>query len=122
VNQTRDMPPRETLGEVLVDGRPRPIDIDRSKKRFEIRVDDEVAFLTFHLLKFQSSLSLIHIEVPEALRGRGLAEALARTALTYARSQALHVKPYCPFVAEYIRRHPEYQSLVAADFSKTSEP
>jgi uncharacterized protein len=114
------MAPRETLGEIVVDGRARSIDIDRGSARFEIRVDDQVAVLIFHVRS--STLSLIHTDVPPGLRGRGLAEALARTALTYARNQGWTVKPYCPFVAEYIRRHPEYQSLVAPDFPVTSEP
>jgi predicted GNAT family acetyltransferase len=60
-----------------------------------------------------SELSLIHTEVPEALRRKGLADALAHAALEYARTHQLTVRPICPFVSSYIRRHPSYQSLVS---------
>jgi len=53
--------------------------------------------------------------VPPALEGRGIAGKLARAALDYARERKLSVIPRCPFVAAYIRKHPEYQSLVRAD-------
>ena len=55
-----------------------------------------------------------HTEVPDALRGQGVGEALARAALDSARDRRLRVVPWCPFVAAFIRRHPEYQELVAA--------
>ncbi|PYQ38868.1 MAG: hypothetical protein DMF77_23120 [Acidobacteria bacterium] len=45
----------------------------------------------------------------------GVAGKLARAALEYAREHNLSVIPRCPFVAAYIRKHPEYQSLVQAD-------
>jgi len=34
-------------------------------------------------------------------------------ALEAAREQGKQVVPLCPFVAAYIKRHPEYQPLVA---------
>ncbi|MGW8251097.1 MAG: GNAT family N-acetyltransferase [Anaerolineales bacterium] len=53
-----------------------------------------------------------HTEVPPELGGRGIASRMARFALEYARQQGLGVVPLCPFVAAYIERNPEYQSLV----------
>jgi uncharacterized protein len=37
---------------------------------------------------------------------------LARFALDDARARGLRVRPDCPFVARFIRAHPEYQDLV----------
>ena len=50
--------------------------------------------------------------VPAALEGRGIAGALVRRGLDYAREQQLTVEPICPFVKGYIERKPEYQGLV----------
>jgi predicted GNAT family acetyltransferase len=52
-------------------------------------------------------------EVPEALEGQGIGSALARGALDDVRAQGLQVIPLCPFVAAFIRRHPEYLDLVS---------
>jgi len=51
--------------------------------------------------------------VPKALEGRGIGSALARGLLDLARAQKLKVKPLCPFVAGYIKKHPEYADLLA---------
>jgi predicted GNAT family acetyltransferase len=47
------------------------------------------------------------------LRGRGIAETLVRAALEDARVQGRRVVPQCSYVAMFIRRHPEFQPLVA---------
>lgn len=54
-----------------------------------------------------------HTFVPPELRGRGLAEALVRTALADARTAGLKVVPQCSYVAKFIERHAEYQPLLA---------
>jgi uncharacterized protein len=53
-----------------------------------------------------------HTEVPAALEGHGVGSRLARAALDDARRRGLAVVPRCPFIAAYIRRHPEYRDLV----------
>ena len=55
-----------------------------------------------------------HTEVPAELAGHGVGSALARAALDDARRQHLAVIPRCPFIAAFIRRHPEYHDLVPA--------
>ena len=45
--------------------------------------------------------------------GRGIAGAITRHALDYSREQGWKVIPNCPYVAAWIKRHPEYQNLVA---------
>ena len=84
---------------------------DRAAGRFELHVDGQVAFLTYR--RSGGNISLDHTEVPESLRGRGIADRLARAALESARSEGLAVVPVCPFVKAYIRRHPEYRSMVS---------
>jgi predicted GNAT family acetyltransferase len=40
---------------------------------------------------------------------------LARGALDAIRAQGLKVVARCPFIASFIKRHPEYEDLVAAE-------
>ena len=82
-----------------------------SEHRFEIRVGEEVAFLRYRLSG--KTLNLIHTEVPDSLRGRGLGDRLVLAALEHARREGLAIIPTCPFVKAYLRKHPEYASLVA---------
>jgi predicted GNAT family acetyltransferase len=53
-----------------------------------------------------------HTEVDEAYQGQGLASRLIRAALDGSRRKGLEVTPLCPYVANFIRRHPEYLKLV----------
>ena len=57
-------------------------------------------------------LDLHHTEVPPALQGQGVAAALVRAALDWARSESLRVRPSCSYVASYMRRHPDTQDLL----------
>jgi uncharacterized protein len=58
---------------------------------------------------------LVHTEVAASAEGKGVGTALVAGALDDIRSRGLQVVPVCPFVAAYIRRHPEYADLVADD-------
>ena len=78
--------------------------------RFEIERDGEVAYLEYTMTK--NVLGLIHTEVPEKLRGLGLASALAETALQYARENKLKVDVICPSVHDFLAKHPEYSDMV----------
>lgn len=58
-------------------------------------------------------MQIFHTEVPMAFEGRGIAAALVRAAIEYARENGLKVLPACSYVRAYMRRHPEAQSLLA---------
>lgn len=47
-----------------------------------------------------------------ALRGRGIADRLVRTALEAARAAAVRVVPTCSYIPVWLHRHPEYADLV----------
>ena len=58
-------------------------------------------------------IDFVHTFVPEAERGQGIAEALAKTALAYARQQHLRVRTSCEFMAGYVQQHQqEYADLL----------
>ncbi len=79
-------------------------------QQFQAKVNDELAYLEYRWLK--KDLALMHTFVPESLEGKGLASALAKFALDYAKEKNLHIIVYCPFVGTYLKRHPEYNFLV----------
>lgn len=54
-----------------------------------------------------------HTYVPDALRGRGLAQALLDALLADARAEGAVIEPACAFVAAEARRHPEWAALFA---------
>ena len=78
--------------------------------RFELERDGHVATLVYTLAGHV--LGLIETEVPDALRGTGTGSALVKSALDYAREQNLKVDVTCPFVAGYLKTHPEYADIV----------
>jgi predicted GNAT family acetyltransferase len=61
------------------------------------------------------AIVLVHTEVAPSAEGQHIGSTLAKTALDDIRARGLRVVPFCPFVAAYIRRHPEYADLVTAD-------
>lgn len=82
-----------------------------TRSRFEFEENGEVAYLEFDL-DSDGWITLWHTEVPEPLRGRGLASTLAKTAFDYARENKLKVDVVCPLVAGYLEKHPEFKDLV----------
>jgi len=58
---------------------------------------------------------LVHTEVDPAHEGEGLGSRLIAGALADLRRRGLKVRPLCPFVTGYLRRHPEHGDLVVQD-------
>jgi predicted GNAT family acetyltransferase len=81
---------------------------DRS--RFEVELDGQLARLDYEMR--DGDLALLHTEVPSVFQGRGIAGQLAKAALEHARYEKLLIRPFCPFVQTYLKRHTEYQDLV----------
>ena len=78
--------------------------------QFETHIDDHLAFVTY--ARRGNLIIFTHTEVPKELQGRGIGNVLAHAVLERARAEGLKVVARCPFIAKYITRHPEYQSLV----------
>jgi predicted GNAT family acetyltransferase len=80
--------------------------------RFVARIAGVEAVLEYETLD-GNTLDYYHTFVPPALRGGGIASQITEYALRHARDNRMRVRPTCPFVARYIRRHPEFQGLAA---------
>jgi predicted GNAT family acetyltransferase len=83
---------------------------NKEVSRFEVYIDDAVAFIEYKL--FPGKIVFVHTEVPSTLEGRGIAAQLAKAGLEFASQEGLRVIPICPFVASYLKRHPEYFAIV----------
>ena len=78
--------------------------------RFEVELEGETAFAEYRLKPGQ--IVLPHTVVPPAFEGKGVASALARFAFGYAREHGLKVIPTCPFMAGWVKKHPEAHGQV----------
>lgn len=82
-----------------------PVKHNEADGQFEIALDQGAAFLKYK--RAGETMRLIHTEVPESMRTRGLGSQLVRAALDYAHFNQLKVVPICPFVKLYLQKHPE---------------
>ena len=80
-------------------------------RRFVATVDGNQGVLDYQ--RGDGIISLVHTGVPAAIGGRGVAAALVRAALDYARAEGLKVVPACSYVAAYFKRHPQDADLLA---------
>jgi predicted GNAT family acetyltransferase len=85
---------------------------NRDAHRFEVDIEGEVAVVEY--AENADTVDLLHTEVPPSLEGRGIGGALAKAGLEYAKQAGKRVVPTCPFVRTYIKRHPDWNSIVAA--------
>lgn len=83
---------------------------NKESKRFEHHVDGNIAFVDYILAK--GKIFLTHTEVPQGLEGKGIASGLVKSVLHEVKDRDLTLVPMCPFVAAYIKRHPEWKELV----------
>lgn len=89
-----------------------PITHNPTAQRFEVTIDGHVGFLSYQVID-EHTLDYDHTIVPSELGGRGLGTALVKYALDYARDHNKKIVPSCSFVASYLDRREEYQSLRA---------
>jgi predicted GNAT family acetyltransferase len=82
---------------------------NRTLQRFELPVDDLVAFADYR--RQPGRLVITHVEAPEPLRGTGVAGRLMQGVMEAAKDEGAQVLPLCPYARTWIQRHPEYRNL-----------
>jgi len=85
---------------------------NEAHSRWEAVVDGHLCIIDYRL--DGQALILPSVRVPAAVEGRGIAAALTRAALDWAREESLRVVPVCPYVIAWLRRHPEYGDVLRA--------
>lgn len=81
-----------------------------SAKQYEAEVEGSLARIEY--IKAQDKIYLTHTEVPRELEGKGIGSALVLKVLEDIEAKGLTLVPLCPFVALYLKRHPEWKRLV----------
>ena len=82
-----------------------------ARQRYELDTAGGLGFIDYH--RSGAVVTMVHAEVPPAMRGRGVGSELVRGALELVRARGEKVIPRCSFVVAYFKRHPEMQDLLA---------
>ena len=78
--------------------------------RYAVEVEGHGAEMTYS--RASPKLVIIdHTAVPDALRGKGVGQALALHAVEAARAGGWKIIPLCPFFKAQAQRHPEWHDV-----------
>ena len=87
------------------------------RHRYEVHVGGVTAGFTQYRVKEGGTvLAFDHTEVADGYSGLGLASKLVTYALDDVRAAGQRIRPYCPYVRAFIKRHPDYADLVEDGF------
>ncbi|MBO0933667.1 GNAT family N-acetyltransferase [Fibrella aquatilis] len=89
--------------------------LNQDKHRFELRTDGKLSMVVFERVD-DHTLALTHTEVHPDLEGQGIGSNLVKQVLDYVDAHSLKIVPLCPFVATYLKRHPDYQRVVSGQY------
>ena len=80
--------------------------------RWAVVVDGHEAEMTYS--RASPTLIIIdHTEVPDALRGRGVGQALVERAVSDARREGFRIIPLCPFARAQFERHAAWRDVLS---------
>ncbi|MGJ6980601.1 GNAT family N-acetyltransferase [Aestuariimicrobium soli] len=83
-----------------------------SASRYEVHFNGELAgFIDY--VQSGDVLDLTHTEVFPQFGGQGIGGQLVQGALDQIREAGQTIVPTCPFVATFVKRHPDYADLLA---------
>lgn len=87
---------------------------NEDKKRFELNINGYFAFINYK--ETETQISLIHTETDPELQGQGAAAAVVEKTLNYIKESGKKLLPYCPYVFAFIKKHPEWKTIVDPTF------
>ena len=79
-----------------------PVMDNPAENRFELTVNGETAVLQYERRK--DTLTLVHTEVPEAIRGHHVGDRLVEAGIAAAHAGGLRLIVVCPFARAYMHR------------------
>jgi predicted GNAT family acetyltransferase len=83
------------------------------EQRFEAKDESGQLLAISTYRRYEDRIVFVHTEVSDDAEGQGVGSDLVRTALDQVREEGLRVVAQCPFVKEWIRRHPDYADLTS---------
>jgi uncharacterized protein len=83
-----------------------------AERRFEARVEERVVGYAEYR-PAGNRLIFTHTVVDPSMEGRGIGSRLAAGALDAVRARGMRATVHCPFITGWLRRHPEYEDILA---------
>ena len=91
-----------------------PLVKNADKKRFELEVAGNYAFINYG--EYGQQITLVHTEVEPELAGKGASSAVIEKTLEYIKTNNLKLLPFCPLVFKFIKKNPEWKQIVSTKF------
>ncbi len=83
---------------------------DSAARRFTVTADGIDGVVDYQ--NDGAVMVITHTVVPPEIGGRGIAGQLVKAAFEHARAQDWKVRPECSYAATWVKRHPDYLSIV----------
>jgi uncharacterized protein len=81
------------------------------RNRFEARLEGELVGLIDYI-PLPGKIIATHTEVAERYKGQGFGARLVQGMIDQLRADGRLLQPLCPYVAAYLRRHPDEADVV----------
>jgi uncharacterized protein len=81
------------------------------KNRFEILVDGALGGFAAYRVR-DGQVVITHSEIDRSFRGQGLGGQLAEQTLDQLRERGVRVVPACPFFAQYVAEHHDWDDIL----------
>ncbi len=88
--------------------------VNEEGKQFELHIEGKVAFLEYY--REGEKIFLTHTEVPEPLRGKGVAARLVKMTFQCAKDNGFTVMPLCSYVMHFIDENPEWSDILSEGY------
>jgi uncharacterized protein len=99
--------PNVATEEIVVEDNP-------EESRYEAKLGDRIVGIAEYELPDEAGpITFTHTEVLPDAEGHGVGGRLARAALDDVRHRGLRLVAECEFIAAYLKRHHEYDDLIA---------
>jgi uncharacterized protein len=99
--------PNVATEEIVVEDNP-------EESRYEAKLGDRIVGIAEYELPDEAGpITFTHTEVLPDAEGHGVGGRLARAALDDVRRRGLRLVAECEFIAAYLKRHHEYDDLIA---------
>jgi len=87
-----------------------PLVNNEASHHFEMIIEGQHAFIDYK--RIGDTYLLIHTEVPEALRNRGIAKILVEKTFKYLEENHLKMRPFCSYIQAYLKNNPDRKRLI----------
>jgi predicted GNAT family acetyltransferase len=85
---------------------------NEAESRFELEIDGKLSISEYQYVNAHT-IALVHTEVDPSQEGKGIGSQLTKGVFEYVEQHNMKIVSLCPFVSTYLKRHPEWNRIVA---------